>query len=275
MSRVIITIAIGMDPCYRYGLKSISSYATRQGCQFRVIDRDVVGAPSRFTLKEKAWLQKLYILQLAKEYDEVLYLDSDIIVTPDAPNFFEYIKSRDSSAAIAMYNEFHIGGRDIYFEKLNNCLPEEDIRYCEKYFNAGVIYLKKDNLLSSLAQKNELIRVIDCGVPCPEQTYFNGVLAKSGSVVIDLPKSFNFMQETDQCHGLRLGQFFIHYAGYSFRRSKRHKRSKIMRQDFIALYGKGHSGPVVSWIHYAVWDLLKDLLFSLSKKLHALFFCLR
>lgn len=269
MTRAIVTIALGMDPCYRYGLKSISLYARRCDSELIVIDQDIVGAPKSFSLQKVAWLQKLYVLQLVNEYDEILYLDSDILVTPDALNVFDWIQSK-GSCSIAMYNEYHLGGRDAFIDKLPDRFFKAPIKDPFQYFNVGVMYLKKGNLLSELAKKDELIEVMLDGVPCPEQTYYNGVLLNNLIPVLELPKTFNFMEEDSLDVQSRLFQFFIHYAGYSFRERKRHKRSKIMRRDYLEFFHKGQSSKYFLSMIYMFRDRFEDSLFSMSKKIRKL-----
>jgi len=108
------------------------------------------------------------------------------------------------------------------------------------------------------------------GVPCPEQTYYNGLLLSNVIPVLELPRTFNFMEEDSLDVQSRLFQFFIHYAGYSFRHRKKHKRSKIMRRDYFELFHKGQSLKYFLLTICMFRDRFEDSLFAMSKKIRKL-----
>lgn len=265
--RALITIAIGDDPAYRYGLMSIQHYAEQIGCEFIVVDREIIESPSHFSLQQRAWLQKIAVINMSEKFEEILYLDSDVLVHPDAPDFFSWIEKESPESFIAMYDELHLGQREGYIEKLYSLGDFKSSRLpsVDAYFNVGVMYLKTGHRIGSLISLSDVVSTIDAGIPCPEQTYLNYVLAIHRSPVFSLPRAFNFMQEDIEDVD-RMNQFFIHYAGYSFRSNKSEKRSKIMREDFACFFARAESNvrPSFTWKFI---DGFLDLKFSIAKKI--------
>ena len=265
--RAVITIAIGDDPAYRYGLISMRHYAKRIGCEFVVINSELIASPPHFNLQQKAWLQKIAAINLSESYDEILYLDSDILVNPEAPDFFSWIGEGSPQTMVAMYDESHLGQREQYLHKLFTLAQFESRRVgFDKYFNVGVVYLRKGSRIPSLIDVSDVVAAIDGGVPCPEQTYLNHMISEQGIQVLPLPRAFNYMQEGSAVNS-RFTQFFIHYAGYSFRSRKAEKRSTVMRKDFFVFFGneKSNIKPQRLWV---VIDFYLNMKFSFSKKLH-------
>ena len=73
---------------FEWSVKSWKDYAARWDCELFVLDQP---------LMDIEWMKpnwfKMYILDILEaneiDYDQVLYVDYDTIVTPDAPNIFE------------------------------------------------------------------------------------------------------------------------------------------------------------------------------------------
>ena len=90
MKKAIFTLAIGDNPMYKAAVESFKAYGKKVGADVIVSDRlhyKVDIKNPKFDASP-AWCEKLYITDLLKEYDRVLYLDADIIVTPEARDIF-------------------------------------------------------------------------------------------------------------------------------------------------------------------------------------------
>ena len=73
---------------YDYSIKSWQQYAKKYDCELFVLNELVAD----LEYMTPHWT-KMYILDILDaneiEYDQVLYVDSDTIITPNAPNIFD------------------------------------------------------------------------------------------------------------------------------------------------------------------------------------------
>ena len=73
---------------FKYSVKSWEAYSKRHDCNIFVLDEPLFD----IEYMKPNWF-KMYILDILEaneiDYDQVLYVDYDTIVTPDAPNIFE------------------------------------------------------------------------------------------------------------------------------------------------------------------------------------------
>ncbi|NDH10089.1 MAG: hypothetical protein EBY16_10910, partial [Gammaproteobacteria bacterium] len=93
--RLIVTIMLGNDPSFHFVKKSFKSYAKKVNADFLCITK------ASSILKPKnnnnklffdALFQKVSLGSLSDEYERVLYLDADILITPHAKNIFDVYK---------------------------------------------------------------------------------------------------------------------------------------------------------------------------------------
>ena len=258
--RAIVTIAIGLDPSYRYGIRSLKGYAAKVGAELIVIRKPVVAIDGLSDDRHIAWLQKFHALQYANKFESILYVDADILITPKAPDIFQLMRSQ--SATCAMYDEGHLG-RGHYVDSLQKviCQPVPE-NWSGSYFNAGVIYLCKSTLVQKF-RPEDIKAVMLGGVPCPEQTLLNYLINVFHIEVVPLDRSYNFMEERSVDRSGRLDAHFIHYAGYSFRETKKAKRVTVMRSDFLELFrgdvaiAKRILLVLRDWLQGACWSLKK------------------
>ena len=266
----IVTIAMGSDPSYRYGIASMEGYASRVGAKLIVIREPVIPVEGLSDTRHIAWLQKIFALQLVRHYKSILYVDADILITPKAPDLFRLMKSLN--AKCAMYDEGHLG-RKHYGNRLQQIVkqPLPDDLF-DLYFNAGVIYLSNDGDLDRKLKSEDVKAAMKGGVACPEQTWLNYLIHWKTLNITSLERKYNFMEEKDGDIASRLDAYFIHYAGYSFRKSKRQKRVDVMRADYFRLFEKKSSFGVIEYVASSIRDKLTGLFWSLNKKISRLRF---
>lgn len=264
-NRVIVTIAMGSDPSYRYGLASMERYAARVGAQLIVIREPLIAVDGLSDTRHIAWLQKIYALQLVNQFESVLYVDADVLITPQAPDIFQLMNSLN--AEFAMYDEGHLG-RQHYLIRLQEVIGQKlSQNLFNSYFNAGVIYLTRKSDLVQELRSDDVRIIMQGGVSCPEQTWFNYLIQVRQLKVMSLDRSYNFMEETEGDLKARLNASFIHYAGYSFRKSKRHKRVDIMRADYFKSFESQGYEATIKYFVVSIMDTLIGLYWSLGKKL--------
>ena len=74
---------------YDWSIKSWKYWADKNGCDLVVLDENVYD----LTQMKPQWHKLLVFDLLDNEginYDQILFVDSDTIVHPDCPNFFEF-----------------------------------------------------------------------------------------------------------------------------------------------------------------------------------------
>ncbi|MEZ8185552.1 glycosyltransferase [Shewanella sp. 5S214] len=105
MKKAIFTLAIGDEnPMYRAALLSFEQYAQKVGADL-IVSKEfhypiTITDPQHTA--SPAWTEKLYIKEILKQYDRVLYVDADIIIQPDAENIFEVY---DDLNTVYLFNE--------------------------------------------------------------------------------------------------------------------------------------------------------------------------
>ena len=264
----IVTIAMGSDPSYRYGISSMERYASRVGAKLIVIMEPLIPVEGLSDTRHIAWLQKIYALQLVRHYKSILYVDADVLITPTAPDLFRLMNSLN--AECAMYDEGHLGRKhygNVLQQIVSQPLPDD---LFDLYFNAGVIYLSNDSDLDREIKLEDVKAAMNGGVACPEQTWLNYLIHWKRLNITSLERKYNFMEEKDGDLASRSDAYFIHYAGYGFRKSKRQKRVDVMRADYFRLFQKKSSFGLIDYIAFSIRDKMAGLRWSLSKKISRL-----
>lgn len=196
MKRAIVTISIGelYQKISNITHKSIKAYADKIGVDFVVIDKTDYPLPH---------YAKCHLKDLLTKYDRIAYIDSDIIISPNAPDIFQAVPEDK----LGLFEEGKFGGRYegfIQYLSQYNIQPEK-----VSYFNTGVIVASKIH--------KEVFRVpFKFDNHFFEQTYLNMNILTSGFDVHFLSYKFNRMSLVDKKTGEhRLNSYFIHYAGLS------------------------------------------------------------
>lgn len=199
MKKLIVTIAIGDFHQDLLGKTCplMKAYAENVGADFLVIDD--IGD------HQIPHYRKLDLGELLNEYDRVCYLDSDILVRPDAPNIFDIVPENKFGAhSEGKFEESRLDTLE-RFLKRNGCEPHEG-SFLE-YFNTGVMVFSKCHqpiFLTPAVESNNFY----------EQTYFNMLFHMLKVQMVDLSYKFNRMGLHNRRTGEhRLDGFFIHYAG--------------------------------------------------------------
>lgn len=123
---------------FEWSIKSWKDYAKRWGCEIFVLDQP---------LMDIEWMKpnwfKMYILDILEangiDYDQVLYVDYDTIVTPDAPNIFELTDHK--FAAVRNFGDMDWVCRSI--ENYSKFVFDGFTFPYYNYFNSGVMVFNK------------------------------------------------------------------------------------------------------------------------------------
>jgi len=112
------------------------AYAARIGADFK----EIKWPPGKDLIYSAAWLKLILLWQLLKEYDRVIFLDTDILLHPDCPNLFDIVPETHFGA----YQEGQLIDRSYPLAK---AMEDHKIKcnreYQGEYFNSGVMVLSK------------------------------------------------------------------------------------------------------------------------------------
>ena len=210
---LVLTIAIGDD--YRR-IASLThptfrAYADRIGASFHCISEVLLSESSPI------W-EKFQIYDLLGKYDRVLYVDTDILISWDAPDLFQLVPQ----SHLGLFEEGHCTDRPIKLIQDAGIAYGEDLsRWNGKYYNAGVIVASRCHREVFTPPEKQI--QTSCFI---DQDYVNLRIAKSGFDVFTLDHRFNHMSCTP---GDRLKSYFIHYAGGGWSGADTGEKSRIDR----------------------------------------------
>ena len=203
----LVTIVVG-DSARRMAASTnplMKRYADRAGADFVVIDRPRFGA---------LYYEKFQLYDLFPTYDRILYVDNDVLISPDSPDLFREVNEAEFAAA----SEETWSKSGVCKSAIFNELGEVAWRY--PYFNAGVMLASRAHravfdpeypLLSQWA--NDRVRSM-YPFQGDDQTYFNYRVNQLNLEMKDLTYVFNHTRSIQNTK-TRFRSWFIHYAGPS------------------------------------------------------------
>jgi hypothetical protein len=172
---LVLTIAIGAEYQQMSGIthQSIARYSDKIGAEFKVITEQTHSTPH--------W-EKFQIHSLLEEYDRILYLDTDVLISRSCPDLFEVVPRPIMGA----FNEGQ------YFTRKHR-----------DYYNTGVMVIPstyKDIFAQPQIEQGDINTFF-------EQDFINDRINASGLAVYNLSHKFNKM-DFIQAPG-----YIIHKAG--------------------------------------------------------------
>lgn len=202
----ILTLGIGHYKDF-FTIPIIKNYAEKCDADFIQLTHGVINYAN-------IYFEKFFFVDLLHRYDRVLYMDADVIITPNAKNIFNEYPDVNKFYA---YNENDYT-KDMDRDYIINPLLEDvtDWGFGENgkrtYFNAGIFLVSKPQQSVFLNFKNvpNLPGIFEFG----DQTYLNYLVNKNKIPYKSINHSFNRMhlgKKDDE--GQRFNANFIHYAG--------------------------------------------------------------
>lgn len=212
-THAVVTASVGdaFSEMGRITQPLMKNYATRCNADLVVITEPLLakrfGLPARY--------EKFQLFDLLSTYERVLFLDNDILVTPDAPNVFELVSPGLFSAVSE--TGFSRVGLDIELtQKVLGTLSWD-----RPYFNTGVMIASRihrplfDPTRPELRQWNAFSMSDPRYHPAGEdQAYLNYLVNSAKVPFFDLGYRFNHTRVRTDSHK-RFHSHFIHYAGPS------------------------------------------------------------
>lgn len=208
MKNLIFIVSIGRDEYLQYCKPSVENYCKKFNIDLKIITTPKYNLPVTNEYNYNTF-EKNQVYNHIEGYDRILRLDSDVIISPNAPNFF------DSDP-----NNIYVTYEDVGTRKSTRLQQIQLSKHSlgnvegwdEGYFNSGVV------LFSSHHKEIFNLNLTDLQKPLgafKEQTYLNWQCRKHGFNVVNLGKDFNHTRifEEPWCGSNRLEAGIIHYAG--------------------------------------------------------------
>lgn len=188
-------------------LPSIAAYAQWLGISLKLLDYGIpLTAIPAFT--------KFWIYELLDEYDEILWLDADVLISPIAPSIFEAANGR-----FAAFDETQfVKQRSVQLaEYILEIKGERVDPRSLKYFNTGVMVIPRSAKPILDRKDPDLLKAIDLSerekIPFWEQSYFNLKIREHDIPVAWLSDSWNMFPISKNWQARARVAHIIHYAG--------------------------------------------------------------
>ena len=167
--------------------------------------------------------EKFQAFDLLVDYERMLRLDTDVFVSPEAPNVFDCVPADQLGVVFEDYGDRRYR-RQRDMERVADAFGG-DAWGDRRYFNSGVMVFSRVHREAFLltATDRALIEQGALGRP-KEQNLCNWKARQGGCSLFELDYRFNHMslfsnRWTGSPH--RLGSYFIHYAGSQQRKARR------------------------------------------------------
>jgi lipopolysaccharide biosynthesis glycosyltransferase len=204
---VLLTISIGYHNNMSETFLAMENYCKKYNIDFIRINYPIINFISPY-------FEKFFFIDLLDRYDRVLYMDADVLITPNAVNIFDYYPDTTKFYAYNETDNNETMDRDEYVKPLLTDMPNwpMDDKNKYRYFNSGVMLISKEHKDFFKNFKN--IPEIPGIFAFQDQTYLNYLIVKHNIKYEYLDYSFNRMHlgNKDENHD-RYNSNFIHYAG--------------------------------------------------------------
>ena len=208
MKNLIYIVSIGRDQYLQYCKPSVEEYCKKYNIDLKITTTPKYNFPITKDYNYNTF-EKNQVYYNIDGYDRILRLDSDVIITPNCPNFFNsnpdyiYVCNEDvGSRKLQRVNEIKLIQNDL------GPIPS----WKDGYFNSGVILFSKQH--KEIFNINNLDLSKNLG-SFKEQNVLNWKIHNLNFKIKDLGKDFNHTRifEEPWCNSDRKKANIIHYAG--------------------------------------------------------------
>lgn len=226
---VIFTIGINnFDKLPTMG--AIEDYSKKCDSDFFVLKNPMINY-------QNFYFEKFFFTYLLGKYDRVLYMDADVLITPNAENIFEKYPDQEKFYAYNETDDNETMDRDPFVEPLLADVPHWPLDNKNKrmYFNAGVFLVSKPQkeFFENFRKIPNIPGILSFG----DQTYLNYLVFKNKINFETIDYKFNRMHlgKKDPEYK-RYESNFIHYAGPDVYGNG--NKMETINNDYINLYKK-------------------------------------
>lgn len=231
MKTAIFQFLIGPSNGQEVCIKSINTYAKKYNMKHFLSTKPLINGPH-------IMFEKYQLFQLFNEgYDRVLYLDADILATPNAENIFDRYSEDNKFYAYDENDHTECMDRDKYiYEKTSNLEWPINQKGKKRYFNAGVMIFSRNifNVCKNTFDLSDIPNWPEIWY-FGEQTIVNYWVTKSNVKFQSIDYNFNRMHLGNFDHNNeRYKANFIHYAGEC--KYGNGDKKETMKNDYNYLY---------------------------------------
>ncbi|MHA1847217.1 MAG: glycosyltransferase [Promethearchaeota archaeon] len=209
VKHAVATLCIGekASSFAKYTHGPMKDYASKIGADFIIFDEKRINFQDSRNFNPILF-EKYQVHDLLTNYDRVLYLDTDILVTPHAPNVFDIVPADKVGGVFEDFGTEQDHRREL-IRKVQKVLG--DVNWKSGFMNSGMF------VVSKMHQKIfRLYKIHGFYDGEYEQTNTNWYIRKAGFEIYALDFRFNFMGIMRLYHGpIHREAYFIHYAGKS------------------------------------------------------------
>jgi len=226
----IFSLVLGDPNKYRTCLTSVLKYSKKYNAPFFIASEIHINFINHY-------FEKFQCLDLLNEYDRVLCLDADILITPNAKNIFEEYSDMDYLYAFHENDDNETMNRDKWIEAYNPDFEWPTYNNRKMYFNSGcVLYSKKHKDI--LDKIKEIKYTHKCfSIDGGEQSALNYAIAKNKIPFKTIDYSFNRMNlGQNDPENKRYNANFIHYAGICMYGNG--NKQQTIEEDYNKLYNQ-------------------------------------
>lgn len=205
--------------------KYMQAYAHKIGADFIDIDE------SQYS---HCHYDKFRIYELLEQYDRIIYLDGDILITPESPNLFDIVP-QDKFGALYEGKYATDEERQKHHQVILKASQEHEIQLPEnyKFINAGIMIISKCH--RELFAPPQKIVHMEYG----DQPLMVLRIANSNTEIFDIGPDLNRMPYLDRLGKPRTESHIIHYAGLN-------NPHELMKRDIHHI--ENETGPKIIYV---------------------------
>ncbi len=202
------------SPMEEYSRHSFKLYCEKFGLEYLRITEPKLGFKhptwERFDLwADRSWWDN---------YDQIMYVDSDVIALPHAPNIFEKYPDVDTKLKTAYYPKFRNAGAEgaKYNQRVNPLADKyTGEQIASRFVQPGVMILNKESTKFMLPWVEKYKDITDDRID--DGMFLNSCIVDSEVPLLDMDKKFNHKNNGERFDYDNV--YFLHCAG-----GKKHKR---------------------------------------------------
>lgn len=225
----MVVVNTGQTDAAVYSRPLMQRYCDRFGMDFvelRETMPDLQGREDGYVYRI---FDKFLLGSVMDQYDRVVRLDTDVLISPKAPNIFDQVPEQCLGA---VFEDVGVRARRRYAQmELVAGSFGGQAWGTGRYFNSGVVVAsRRHREVFRLSEQDRMVIARGDLGGCKEQNLCNWKVRESGFPVHELDFRFNHLSIfSGRWCGLphRMNSFFIHHAGNQQRKGKRLKRDGL------------------------------------------------
>lgn len=228
----VVVIAVGKSKKWDISKITIERYCKRYNIPLIIISDKKYNIKKYEHFTNFNFFEKNRVYDLFDQYDRILRLDWDVIVTPNCPNLFDIVPENKIGVLLEDVGS-RLFNRRYRIRMIQRSLGE--IGWKQGYINTGVVLASKMHreIFKTTIEDMEMMEKVNLKIS-KEQNFFNYSVWKSGFQVFPLDFKFNHISifsEPWNNYVDKFNSYILHYAGME-------NPVKMMLKDFNYIFFK-------------------------------------